>query len=270
MQGFTAIPNAVLRDTTLSVRARVLYGIILSYAWGASGCQCTPERLAHECSISRNTFFDCVKQLKEAGLLKADRKRVGRVWETVYIPLARGVSMYAEQQDLGVPEVGSPNRRTPPNGTAHARGHVTTEEDSTLSLTGESVSSSVKYRGKKVPPPIVENATRLLGVYNEVTERSLGARKADGTPSSNLTQILGALLDRPEVTVAEWETGIRRIAAYPPEWVNGSGLQIGHVFGERGANWTLDPKVAAPRNGNGHGTNQGDLVRSLLRAGGEL
>lgn len=32
--GFTQIPNVILRDGTLSERARLVYGVLLSYAWG--------------------------------------------------------------------------------------------------------------------------------------------------------------------------------------------------------------------------------------------
>lgn len=113
--GFTAIPNAVLRNTKLSVRARLLYGIILSYAWGDDQGT-APEKLARECAISRTVFFDCVQQLKEEGLLEVKKRRNGRVWEAIYVPLARGVAM-RDESDLWSPgESGNPDSQTSESG----------------------------------------------------------------------------------------------------------------------------------------------------------
>lgn len=85
MKGSAAIPNAVLRDTRLSLRARVLYGIILNHRGGVDAP--SAGDLVKECGISRSTFFDCVRQLKDVGLLEVKTYRCGSRWVTNYLPL---------------------------------------------------------------------------------------------------------------------------------------------------------------------------------------
>lgn len=112
----------------------------------------------------------------------------------------------------------------------------------------------VSYAGKRVDGDTVSTAIHLLDVFNEATGRSIGVTAGDGTASDALKQIVGALRKRSDVTAERWEAGVRRMAASPPSWVEGQ-LMIGHVFGSRGAEWTLDPtrgQVAASTGGNGH------------------
>lgn len=97
----------------------------------------------------------------------------------------------------------------------------------------------VTYNGKVVPSLIVRGAEELLRNFNEATGRSLGGRTADGGASPALRQIIGAMLARPQVRPDSWAEGIRRTVENPPAWMAGQTVQIGHVFGERAAEWAL-------------------------------
>jgi hypothetical protein len=124
---------------------------------------------------------------------------------------------------------------------------ITTEtarERATLELVHPAPVRSVRYRSKTVPSVIVEGAERLLDVFRQEAGHGPGARSAAGDASPALKQVIGAMLARPDTSVDDWEAAIRRTVAAPPRWVDGA-LQIGHVFGERAAEWALSAGAPA-------------------------
>jgi hypothetical protein len=128
----------------------------------------------------------------------------------------------------------------------------------------ETPATVVRFRNARVPDETVAGAERLLAVFCDETGRRLSTRTAQGKPTPALTQAIGAMLDRPEATVEQWEAGIRAVAAQPPQWVTGP-LQPGHVFGARAADWTLTaataPSTAPRRHDAPRSANAGDSSR---------
>lgn len=116
---------------------------------------------------------------------------------------------------------------------------------------GSCVSRAVRYRSKKVPPATVESAVRLLGVFTEVTGRKASPWTRAGEPSSDLKQVIGALLSR-DAGEEDWERAVRNSAVAPPSFVEGPLKQLGHVFGEKAAGWALAnegvPAAESPRD----------------------
>lgn len=108
----------------------------------------------------------------------------------------------------------------------------------------------VRFRGESLPSDVVDDAVSLLDVFNEVTGRQVGPWSRGGKPSSALKQVLGAVLSRPDVDRLRWEIGIRRIVEHPPAWLEGP-VQVGHVFGERAAEWTLSAGDDSPTKAAG-------------------
>ena len=51
--GFTQVPNAILRATEISQGAKLVYAMLLSYAWHNNECFPGQDRLAEDLSISR-------------------------------------------------------------------------------------------------------------------------------------------------------------------------------------------------------------------------
>ena len=49
--GFTQMPNVVLRNPNISVGAKVVYTMFLSYAWGDSQCFPGQDRLAKDMAL---------------------------------------------------------------------------------------------------------------------------------------------------------------------------------------------------------------------------
>ncbi|MEM1272165.1 MAG: helix-turn-helix domain-containing protein [Pseudomonadota bacterium] len=75
LSGFTQVPNAVLKSQEISVGAKLVYALLLSYAWHNDYCVPGQERLAQDIGIARQTVNVHVKELERKGFIKI--KRVG-------------------------------------------------------------------------------------------------------------------------------------------------------------------------------------------------
>lgn len=73
--GFTKFPNAVLRDSNLSVPARLTYAMVASFAYGDKD-YCFPgqETLAQHLGVSTRKVRDYLNELVEAGYLEKKRR----------------------------------------------------------------------------------------------------------------------------------------------------------------------------------------------------
>ncbi|MGB9662825.1 MAG: helix-turn-helix domain-containing protein [Moorellaceae bacterium] len=77
-QGFTAAPNAVLYESRLSVQARWLYCILLSFAWQENECWPGQERIAEVAGWHVNTVEKYLKELRDFGLISWKRQGLNR------------------------------------------------------------------------------------------------------------------------------------------------------------------------------------------------
>lgn len=68
-QGFTAIPRMVLKNPNLTMQAKVIFALLLDYAWQKGSCFPGQDRLANDLSVHRNTIIKHLKELKEYGLI---------------------------------------------------------------------------------------------------------------------------------------------------------------------------------------------------------
>ncbi len=76
--GFTQIPNFILRDPVLSVGAKVVYAMFLSYAWHNDSCFPGQERLAKDMGMSVSRVNEFIKALESAGLVEIIRRGQGK------------------------------------------------------------------------------------------------------------------------------------------------------------------------------------------------
>jgi len=77
-RGFTQVPNAVLRSGDISSGAKLVYALLLSYAWHNDYCFPGQDRLAEDIGISRQSVNTHVKELERKGFVKITRKGQGR------------------------------------------------------------------------------------------------------------------------------------------------------------------------------------------------
>ena len=76
--GFTQVPNFILRDSTLSLGAKVAYSMFLHFAWNNESCFPGQDRLAQHMGMSVPRVNEYIKELKEAGLVEITRRGQGK------------------------------------------------------------------------------------------------------------------------------------------------------------------------------------------------
>src|SRR6476661_882101 len=64
--GFTQVPNFILKDSTLSLGAKVTYAMFLHYAWHNDSCFPGQERLATDMGMSQSRVSEFIKELEGA------------------------------------------------------------------------------------------------------------------------------------------------------------------------------------------------------------
>jgi biotin operon repressor len=76
--GFTQVPNCVLRSKKISMGAKMAYAALLSYAWSNDYCFPGQQRLADDIGVTRQTANDYIKELKQKGFVNVKRQGQGR------------------------------------------------------------------------------------------------------------------------------------------------------------------------------------------------
>ena len=77
-RGFAQVPNAILRDPKLTPYEKVLYALLLSYAWSENECFPGQERLAEDLGCSREYVGTVLRKLREAKLICWRRRGQGK------------------------------------------------------------------------------------------------------------------------------------------------------------------------------------------------
>jgi hypothetical protein len=91
-QGFVAIPNWLIREPSVPPNAKVLYGVMLSYAFGKAGeCTAGTQRMCDEAGISRASFFRSIAVLLERDYIEVRKVRSPSGWRNTYAPKVRAV-----------------------------------------------------------------------------------------------------------------------------------------------------------------------------------
>lgn len=77
--GFTQIPNMLIRNPRLSMQAKYLYGLLLSYAWEDPYAFPGQERLKRECGVKKvDTLRPYLYELHDAGIITVVRRGQGK------------------------------------------------------------------------------------------------------------------------------------------------------------------------------------------------
>lgn len=73
------VPNLVLRDSSLSCTARLLYAVLKSYSWQTGQCWPKQETLMQDLGVgSDHTLRAALRELQHAGLVEVKRRRLGK------------------------------------------------------------------------------------------------------------------------------------------------------------------------------------------------
>lgn len=82
-KGFTQIPNHVLEDTRLTFGARIVYAMLLRYAWQHNFCFPGQDTLAKDMGTSDRQIRNLLTELKAVRYLEVKRRGLGKT--NVYI-----------------------------------------------------------------------------------------------------------------------------------------------------------------------------------------
>jgi hypothetical protein len=86
--GFTQVPNFILKNPEISVGAKVAYAMFLSYAWHNDSCFPGQDRLAEDMGMSRSRVTEFVGELEKAELITILRRGQGKTnLYTIHFPV---------------------------------------------------------------------------------------------------------------------------------------------------------------------------------------
>ena len=77
-QGFTQVPNFILKDPKISVGAKIVYSMFLSYAWHNDSCFPGQDRLAVDMGLTRVRVTQLISELETGGLVTIQRRGQGK------------------------------------------------------------------------------------------------------------------------------------------------------------------------------------------------
>lgn len=78
-KGYTLVPNFVLQTKLISGKAKLVYAMLLSYAWGNKDSAFPGQvRLAEDCGNSHRTIWAAIKELERNGFITVIRRGLGK------------------------------------------------------------------------------------------------------------------------------------------------------------------------------------------------
>lgn len=82
-EGFTQVPNFVLKANDLSAGAKLTYAMLLSYAWHNNFCYPGQEKLAEDMGAGERSVRRYLNELQKKGYMSVKRRGLGKT--NVYI-----------------------------------------------------------------------------------------------------------------------------------------------------------------------------------------
>lgn len=258
-RGFAAIPNHVIRDATIPASARLLYGIILSYAFAGRRCTASTTRLCEEAGIGRSAFFEAMKVLTKRDLLTVVKVKTAHGWRNAYTPTVK---------PFHIDEEGSPESGRPPGGSSAqpdggSSAQPDTEEDKVEEdncLESGRACANVKISGKPVNAEHWQRTAGVLDLFNAHADRNLRLLTSAGEPSEAAKRIYGRIRAYPDIALAKHEDIIRRTLA--SQWWGHGPPSIGVVFGPNVFEENITRPGLPRRNGNGQ-MSKGEMIARL-------
>lgn len=76
--GFVQVPTVILLAKDISGNAKLVYAMLLKYAWSDGSCFPGQDRLAADIGLSRQTANTCIQELATKGYVKIQRRGQGK------------------------------------------------------------------------------------------------------------------------------------------------------------------------------------------------
>ncbi len=78
-RGFTQVPNFILENQNLSIGAKLVYAMMLRYAWSDNHCFPGQKTLASDAGMGVRSVVRYNKELEEKGFITTKRRGLGKV-----------------------------------------------------------------------------------------------------------------------------------------------------------------------------------------------
>ena len=78
LHGFTQVPNFILRNADISIGAKTIYSLLLSYAWHNDLCFPGQDRLAADVGMGIASVNRFIKELEACSLIEITRRGQGK------------------------------------------------------------------------------------------------------------------------------------------------------------------------------------------------
>ena len=107
--GFTAIPNRLLENADLSLGARMVYAMLLKFAWQKDFCFPAQERIATDLGIGIRSVRTYLHELREAALITWKQQGLNR--PNVYYLLKLPAMARTHGRSSGPANLAAPDRQ---------------------------------------------------------------------------------------------------------------------------------------------------------------
>lgn len=77
-EGFTQVPNFVLKSKDISSNAKLVYAGLLSYAWHNNYCFPGQERLSRDLGLGERTVNRAIQELSKQNFIDVKRQGLGK------------------------------------------------------------------------------------------------------------------------------------------------------------------------------------------------
>src|ERR1700690_2967996 len=118
LQGFTQVPNVVLKHSAISFGAKVAYGVLLSYAWSDDFCFPAQDRLAKDLNCSVRQVQPLLNELKDQSFITWKQQGLNKPNIYYLLPMSRW-NRPDSSKDADTTNLSSPDTTdtTPPEAT---------------------------------------------------------------------------------------------------------------------------------------------------------
>ena len=201
-QGFTQVPNALLRLPGVTHGAKLTYALLLSYAWQLGSCFPGQEQLAQDLSVERKAVIRYLKELKDKQIIRVERRGMGKT-NVYYLPKLSDVPKMGHQE---VPKTGQ--QKVPSMGHKEYTMKKTQKEEYLSNIREANAiktNKDTQRRTPSLPLPVHEVLNHRYTNFSVVSRdketrdilqiylRDVSRQFNDRTPASSLSRALNLL-----------------------------------------------------------------------------
>lgn len=253
-EGFTQLPNVVLKDGSISPQAKVLYALLRSFAWSSDSSFPGQERLAAHMGACERTVRTYLAELTDVGLVRVERR--GATKSNRYVLAA--VGLWAARRDRQS-AAGHGDRQSAAGVTGSLLPEKKTQRKKTQTQRVNARERALKIAGKPVSAERWAMTARVLAEFCEQSGRSLSATTGSGEPSESAKRIYQRLVAHPDLSFEQHADVIRRTLA--SRWWGEDPPSVGVVYGPK----VFEDNLTRPATSGRNGKVQRDVERAARK-----